>query len=130
VTLAASIRILLVEDNDVFRSALELLLGIQEGFEVVGAVADGRSAAPACRELQPDVIVMDYRLPGMDGVEATLAVRAECPTAAVVCLTASAGAREVNALREAGAVACLRKDQALDEIVGAIQRAADERAAA
>src|SRR5215471_9298776 len=69
------IRILLVEDNEVFRSALELLLGIQEEFEVVGSVGDGRRAAPASRDLGPDVIVMDYRLPGMDGVEATAAVR-------------------------------------------------------
>jgi DNA-binding NarL/FixJ family response regulator len=126
---ARPVRILLVEDNDVFRSALELLLGMNEGFEVVGAVADGRSAAPACRELQPDVIVMDYRLPGMDGVEATLAVRAECPTAAVVVLTASAAGPEMNALLEAGAVACLHKDQELDEIVSAIQQAADGREA-
>ncbi len=124
------VRILLVEDNDVFRSALELLLGLQEGLEVVGAVDDGRRAAPACRELQPDVVVMDYRLPGMDGVEATLAVRAECPTAAVVCLTASAGLAEQAALLDAGAVAFLRKDQALDEIVDAIRQAADDREAA
>jgi DNA-binding NarL/FixJ family response regulator len=118
------VRILLVEDNDVFRSALELLLGIQDGFEVVGAVGDGRSAAPACRELQPDVIVMDYRMPGMDGVEATVAVRAECPGAKVVCLTASADTSEISALENAGAVACLRKDMALDEIDGAIRQAA------
>jgi DNA-binding NarL/FixJ family response regulator len=118
------VRILLVEDNDVFRSALELLLGIQEGLLVVGAVSDGRAAAPACRELQPDVIVMDYRMPGMDGVEATVAVRAECPGARVVCLTASADPREESALHAAGAVACLRKDQALNEIVGAIRAAA------
>ena len=122
--MTGSVRILLVEDNDVFRSALELLLGIQEGFEVVGAVDDGRRAAPACRELQPDVIVMDYRLPGMDGVEATAAVRAECPDAKVVCLTASAEKPEISALQAAGAVACLHKDQALDEIVGAIRSAA------
>lgn len=118
------VRILLVEDNDLFRSALELLLGIQDGFEVVGAVGDGRSAAPACRELQPDVIVMDYRMPGMDGVEATVAVRAECPATKVVCLTASADTSEISALHDAGAVACLRKDMALDEIVGAIRQAA------
>jgi DNA-binding NarL/FixJ family response regulator len=124
VTEPAQIRILLVEDNDVFRSALELLLGIQEGFAVVGAVADGRRAAPACREFAPDVVVMDYRLPGLDGVEATRAVRAECPGAKVVCLTASADTLEVSALHEAGAVECLRKDQALGEIVGAIRRAA------
>jgi DNA-binding NarL/FixJ family response regulator len=118
------VRILLVEDNDVFRSALELLLGLQEGFEVVGSVSDGRGAVPACRDLQPDVIVMDYRMPGMDGVEATAAVRAECPEARVVCLTASADPLEEEALQAAGAVACLRKDQALNEIVGAIRAAA------
>jgi DNA-binding NarL/FixJ family response regulator len=121
---AAPIRILLVEDNDVFRSALELLLGIQEGFQVVGAVDDGRHAAPACRELEPDVVVMDYLLPGLDGVQATAAVREVCPKAKVVCLTASADTLEVSALQAAGAVACLRKDQALDEIVGAIRHAA------
>ena len=128
--MANKVRILLVEDNDVFRSALELLLGIQDGFEVVGAVSDGRAAAPACRDLSPDVIVMDYRLPGMDGVEATAAVRAECPGARVVCLTASADANEESALQAAGAVACLRKDQALNEIVGAIRAAAVAESAA
>ncbi len=76
------------------------------------------------RELAPDVVVMDYRLPGMDGVEATAALTAECPDAAVVCLTASASERELEALIAAGAVACLRKDQQLEEIVDAIRAAA------
>jgi DNA-binding NarL/FixJ family response regulator len=128
--MGAPVRILLVEDNDVFRSALELLLGIQDGFLVVGAVADGRAAAPACRDLSPDVIVMDYRMPGLDGVEATTAVLAECPAARVVCLTASADPLEESALLAAGAVACLRKDQALDVIVGAIRAAAVAETAA
>jgi len=66
------------------------------------------------------VVVMDYRLPGLDGVEATKAVRETCPETAVVVLTASANVREMDALKDAGAVACLRKDQDLDEIVGAI----------
>lgn len=117
------IRILLVEDNDVFRQALELLLGLQEGLDVVGAVAEGTAVVEACRELTPDVVVMDFRLPGMDGVEATTAVRTEFPEIAVVCLTASASPRELEALGAAGAVACLRKDQELDEIVGSIRSA-------
>ena len=117
------IRILLVEDNDVFRQALELLLGLQEGLEVVGAVAEGTAVVAACEEFDPDVCVMDFRLPGMDGVEATMALRDACPRVAVVCLTASASTRELEALEAAGAVACLRKDQELDEIVDAIRDA-------
>ena len=69
-----AIRVLLVEDNDVYRSSLELLLGLQPGLEVVGAVASGAEAADAARRLAPDVVVMDYRLPGLDGAAATRAV--------------------------------------------------------
>jgi DNA-binding NarL/FixJ family response regulator len=118
------VRVVLVEDNQVFREALELLLGLRDDIEVVASVADGTDAVPACLEHRPDVIVMDYRLPGLDGVKATRAVREACPETAVVVLTASANVREMDALREAGAVACLTKDQDLDEIVGAILRAA------
>ena len=64
------------------------------------------------------------RLPALDGVQATKHLRAACPDVAVVCLTASANLREVDALYEAGAVACLSKDQELDEIVEAIRNAA------
>jgi two-component system nitrate/nitrite response regulator NarL len=67
---------------------------------------------------------MDYRLPGLDGVQATEAVVAAVPDVAVVALTASANASEREALIRAGAVACLTKDQELDEIVDAICRAA------
>ena len=118
------VRIVLVEDNQVFREALELLLGLRSDVQVVASVGDGHGAVPACREHDPDVVLMDYRLPGMDGVEATAAVREACPNVAVVCLTASANFREMDALRAAGAVACLRKDQELDEIVKAIHEAA------
>jgi DNA-binding NarL/FixJ family response regulator len=117
------IRVLLVEDNDVFRQALILLLELQEGIDVVGAVSEGNLAVGACHELKPDVVVMDFRLPGMDGVETTIALTAECPDIAVVCLTASASPRELDALLAAGAVDCLRKDEELDVIVGAIRKA-------
>ena len=114
------IRVVLVEDNQVFREALELLLGLRVDIEVVASVADGTQAVPACQEHNPDVVVMDYRLPGLDGVEATKAVRATCPGTSVVVLTASANLREMDALKDAGAVACLRKDQDLEVIVGTI----------
>lgn len=124
------IRILLVEDNSVFREALELLLGLRADIEIVASVGDGAAAVPATLEHNPDVVLMDYRLPGLDGVQATSAVLEACPGVAVVCLTASANAREVEALFEAGAAACLTKDQELDEIVDAIKRAAARVAAA
>jgi DNA-binding NarL/FixJ family response regulator len=121
------IRVMLVEDNDVFRQALILLLELQEGIEVVGAVAEGNAAVDACKERGPHVVVMDFRLPGMDGVETTLALAEECPDVSVVCLTASASPRELDALMAAGAVDCLRKDEELDVIVGAIRKAGESR---
>ena len=122
--MAEPIRLVLVEDNQVFREALELLLSLRSDIQVVASVGEGSSAADVVREYHPDVVLMDYRLPGIDGVQATKAVREAAPDVSVVCLTASANLREVDALYEAGAVACLSKDQELDEIVEAIRRAA------
>jgi DNA-binding NarL/FixJ family response regulator len=123
------IRVVLVEDNEVFREALELLLGLRSEMEVVASVPDGDDAAAVAAKLSPDVVLMDYRLPGLDGVQATRAVREACPEAAVVVLTASANLRERDALMEAGAVACLRKDDGLDAIINAIREAARAEAA-
>ena len=123
------IRVVLVEDNEVFREALELLLGLRDDIAVVASVPDGTDAAAAAVEFTPDVVLMDYRLPGLDGVQATRAVREAAPETAVVCLTASANLRERDALIEAGAVDCLRKDQGLEAIVEAIRAAAGAQAA-
>src|SRR5919204_4250403 len=123
------ISVVLVEDNDVFREALELLLGLRPEMNVIASVADGADAAKAVAELCPEVVLMDYRLPGLDGVQATRAVLEACPETAVVCLTAEATAREREALMEAGAVGCLEKDEGLDAIVVAIQEAAKTTAA-
>ena len=124
---ARPIRVLLVEDNDVFRQALILLLELQDGIEVAGAVSEGNAAVDAYRQHRPDVVVMDFRLPGMDGVETTLALVEEYPEVAVVCLTASASPRELDALLAAGAVDCLRKDEELDVIVNAIRNAGEAK---
>ena len=100
-----------------------MLLGMQPEVEVVAAVENGNDVVQLCLEHDPDVVVMDYRLPGLDGVQATAAVRRECPRVAVVCLTASANVHEMQALTDAGAVACLTKDEPLDDIVAAIRDA-------
>jgi DNA-binding NarL/FixJ family response regulator len=127
--MAEPIRVLLVEDNDVFREALELLLELRQEIDVAASVGDGETAAAIVADLRPDVVLMDYRLPGLDGVQATRAVLAAYPTTAVVCLTASANQREREALIEAGAVGCIQKDEGLDAIVEAIRSAARPAAA-
>jgi DNA-binding NarL/FixJ family response regulator len=121
---AVAVRVALVEDNRVFREALELLLGMRPDVEVVAAIENGNDVVQLCREHDPDVVVMDYRLPGLDGVQATAVLRDECPQIAVVCLTASANLTEMDALKDAGAVACLTKDEPLEDIVAAIRDAA------
>ena len=124
--MSAPVRVAIIEDNDVFREALEMLLGLQPGLEVVASAPDGDDAAALCREHSPDVVLMDYRLPGMDGVQATRQLLEACPEVAVVGLTASANRSEVDALFAAGAVACLTKDEPLEDIVAAIHGAAEQ----
>ena len=123
------IEVVLVEDNDTFRQALELMLGLTPDVRVVAAVSDGESALDVCPGLQPDVVLVDYRLPGLDGVETTAALRAVLPKTAVVALTAMAEHEEIQALYDAGAVTCLTKDRGVEEIVGAIREAAGRGAA-
>ena len=118
------VRVVLVEDNEVFRDALELLLGMRDDLAIVASVGDGIAAVAAAKEYRPDVVLMDYRMPALDGIQATAQIVEEVPGVAVVALTASADEAEREALVEAGAVACLMKDQELDEIVAAILQAA------
>jgi DNA-binding NarL/FixJ family response regulator len=92
--------------------------------EVVASVGDGVAAVAAAKEHRPDVMLMDYRMPALDGIQATAQIVQEVPGVAVVALTASADDAEREALIEAGAVDCLMKDQELDEIVAAILQAA------
>src|SRR5438128_6947127 len=118
------IRVVIVEDNSVFRQTLALLLELRSTIEIVDAVATGREAVEVARRLQPDVVVMDYRMPGLNGAQATAAVLEASPRTSVVCLTASISGDELREIHAAGAVACVLKDEALDEIVEAIHNAA------
>lgn len=116
-------RVLLVEDNAIYREALELLLGLRDDIEIAGSVVDGETALEHCASDCPDAVLLDYRLPGLDGVEATRMLLARFPALAVVCLTGLATSREREALIEAGAFACLTTDQELGEIVAAVHGA-------
>jgi DNA-binding NarL/FixJ family response regulator len=121
---AAPIRVLVVEDNATFRETLHLLFDLRPEIEVVASVASGDEAPAACRRHRPDVVLMDYRMPGMNGAEATRAVLAACPGARVVCLTASVSGHEIDELEAAGVVRCVMKDTGFDQIVDAVRDAA------
>ena len=121
-----AIRVLLVEDNEVYRSTLELLLQGRDRLEIVGSVADGRDAAAAAARLDAGVVLMDFRLPGLDGAEATAAVRAAAPNAAVLCLTAEATDADRRAVLAAGAVGLIEKGRPIDDLVKAIHSASKQ----
>jgi DNA-binding NarL/FixJ family response regulator len=117
------IRVLLVEDSDVYRESLVFLLRLKPDVDIVGAVPDGASAVRACRELRPEVVVLDYRLPDVDGAEVVADLETDGSDAAIVFLSASAGRDEYDAASSAGA-ALVRKDEGLDALVRAVRAAA------
>jgi DNA-binding NarL/FixJ family response regulator len=120
------VRVVLVEDNDTFRETLHLLFGLRDEIEVVGGVSSGHDAPAMVRQLRPDVVLMDYRMPGLNGAEATRAVLDAAPGTRVVCLTASVTAVEVDEVLAAGAVACVTKDEDFDRLVQVVREAAGE----
>ena len=118
------VRVVLVEDNDVFRETLELLFGMREEVEVVGSASSGDTAPELVRRVEPDVVLMDYRMPGLNGAEATGAVLAAAPRTKVICLTASVTSEEVDEVLAAGAIACMTKDGDFDLLVRKVCEAA------
>jgi len=85
--MSAPIRILVADDHLIIRQGLRLILETEEGFQMVGEAADGAEAVNLCSELKPDVVLMDLRMPGMDGLSAIERLRTEQPGMAVVILT-------------------------------------------
>jgi len=125
---AAKIRVLAADDQRVVREGLAMLLGLLPDVEVVGTAADGEQALALADELRPDVILMDLRMPRVDGVEATRRLRASHPEIKVVVLTTYADDRSVIEALRAGALGYLTKDAGADEIRQALQRVADGQA--
>lgn len=119
-------RVLLVDDSDVYRSTLELLLGVEEEIEVVGTAADGAEALSACAAGPVDVVLLDFRLPGADGVSVTCELRERHPQVTVVCLTAAATPDEREAVLAAGAAAVVEKGD-LPALLAAIREVARAR---
>jgi DNA-binding NarL/FixJ family response regulator len=117
-----------VDDQRVVREGLAMLLGLLPDVQVVGTAADGEEALTLAGELRPDVILMDLRMPRVDGVEATRRLRASHPEIKVVVLTTYADDRSVIDALRAGALGYLTKDAGADEIRQALQRVASGQA--
>ena len=103
------VRVLLVDDQVLFRSALSALMATWAELEIVGEVGDGEAALREAAKLQPDVVVLDARLPGMDGVEATRQIRQAHPKTAVLLLSGFADEATRAAAARAGAANMLDK---------------------
>lgn len=122
------VRVVVVDDHPVVRDGLRGMLGAEPGLEVVGEAADGVEALAVARRTRPDVVLMDLRMPGGDGVTATAALRRTAapgaPAPRVLVLTTYATAREVHAALEAGATGYVLKDAPREELFGAVRAAA------
>lgn len=113
-------RVVVADDQTVVREGIVMLLGLLPGIEVVGSAADGADAVRLVAELDPDVVLMDLRMPRCDGVEATRRVRTEHPGTQVVVLATYADDDSLFPALQAGARGYLTKDADGDEIVRAI----------
>ncbi|MGF1506828.1 MAG: response regulator [Anaerolineae bacterium] len=116
-----TVRVLLVDDQDIVREGLQAILGTAPGIEIVGAAADGALAIDLIPETQPDVVLMDLKMPVMNGVQATRFIREQFPEVKVLVLTTYDADDWVFDAIRGGAAGYLLKDTPRDELVAAIQ---------
>jgi DNA-binding NarL/FixJ family response regulator len=122
--MAAPIRLLIVDDHPLVRRGLCELFGEDTGIDVVEAVGDGQQALTVALAEQPDVVLMDISMPGMDGIEATRRLLSARPETRVVMLTSFADHERVMEALDSGAVGYILKDAESDELLRAVRAAA------
>ncbi|MCI0550549.1 MAG: response regulator transcription factor [Anaerolineae bacterium] len=115
------VRVLVVDDQQLIRDGIASLLSIQDGVEVVGTAADGQSAIEQAEALSPDVILMDVRMPVMDGVTATTLIRNRFPTCQVLMLTTFDDEEYIIKALRAGARGYLLKDIPIADLAQAVR---------
>jgi DNA-binding NarL/FixJ family response regulator len=118
-----TIRILLCDDQALFRDGLRMLLSLQTDLEIVGEAENGDAAVQAASQLRPDVLLMDLRMPGMSGIEATRRVRSTSPQTKVIVLTTFREDEEIFEALRAGACGYLLKDIPAHQLADAIRTA-------
>ncbi|MGW0535414.1 response regulator [Streptomyces sp. NPDC003032] len=118
---AGTVRVVLADDQPLVRAGLRVLMADTADIEVVGEAGTGAEAVRLARDVRPDVVVMDIRMPGMDGIEATRLIKADAEGARVLVLTTFDDDEYVYGALRAGASGFLVKDMALDDILAAIR---------
>ena len=116
------IRVMIVDDHAIVRKGIRALLTESGGFDIVAEAVDGHEAVRLAQETQPDVILMDLLMPGMDGIEATQRITTQRPNAAVLVLTSFAADNKLFPAIKAGALGYLLKDSSPEELVRAIHQ--------
>ena len=119
-----AIRVLVVDDHDLFRAGLASLLAAHPDIEVVAQASGGRMGVRLAHELQPDVVLMDVRMPDLEGPDATREILERHPSTRIVALTVVSDEADVAAVVEAGACGFLAKDTPIDGVVLAVRAAA------
>ncbi|REE98465.1 response regulator [Thermomonospora umbrina] len=115
------IRVLIVDDHALFRRGLEMVLAGEDDIEVVGEGGDGNEAVEMARDLLPDVLLMDIRMPRRSGIEACLAIKESVPSAKIVMLTISDEDKDLFEAIKAGASGYLLKEISIDEVPQAVR---------
>jgi NarL family two-component system response regulator LiaR len=116
------VRVLIVDDHAIVRKGIRALLSEAGGFEVVGEADNGQTAVLLAQQAQPDVVLMDLLMPGMDGIEATRQITSRQPKTRILVLTSFAADNKVFPAIKAGALGYLLKDSSPDELVRAIHQ--------
>jgi two-component system, NarL family, response regulator LiaR len=115
-------RILIADDHALVREGLRTMLSGEEGVEVIAEAHDGREALSFCRELSPDLVLMDVRMPEMDGLEATKRIKQEMPQVSVVMVTMHENPDYLFEAVKAGAAGYVLKDASGESLLGAVRR--------
>jgi len=121
------IRVVIADDVEALRALVRIALEEHADIAIVGEVSDGLSAVEAARDLTPDVMLLDVSMPGYDGLEALIDIRAQSPTVSVVMLSGFAASRLAPQAVELGAHSYLEKGASFEEIVGAVRSAASSK---
>jgi len=114
-------KVMLVEDHVPTREQVKTLIGLEKDMEIIAAVGSAEEAIEIAEQLQPDVIVMDILLPGMNGIDASRSILAENPGIHILALSNHSGSALVQAILDVGALGYVRKNRAFEELISAIR---------